>query len=822
MRTFWQDLRYAVRTLKANPTFVAVAILSLALGIGSNVGIFSIVNGLLLRPPGGVSEPERLVALYTSDYSGPLYGSSSYPDYLEFRNQTKAFDNLAVHTIRPVSLSDGGESERVLASIVTGNYFDMLGVRAGVGRTFKLAEDETPNAPPIALISQSLWQRKFNADYSIIGRTVVISNRPMTIIGVTPANFTGTITGISPDVFVPINMYFGMPNSPELNNRGARSWFTLGRLKPEASIEQAQAELNTIARILRADYPEQWTNVRGEERRVSVLPERNARVPPQFSSIAFGVAGLLMTVVALVLLIACANVANLLLARSSVRRKEIAIRLALGASRWRIIRQLLTESVLLALVSGVAGLLVALWTIDLLTAFKPPSPVPLALDFAPDFRVLMFALGLSILTGIIFGLAPALQATKADVVPALKDESLAAGQVYRWFGLRNLLVIGQVALSLVLLIGAGLFLRSLQNAQTIDPGFRTDNILVMTPEVEIHGYDEAKSGEFYRQLLERVESLPGVESATLSGVVPLGFQSRRSGIFIEGYERQAGEGSEVDNTTVGTRYFESLDIKVLRGRDFTGQDRDGAPRVGIINETFAKRYFGASANPLGKRISMSGAEGPFIEIVGVVRDSKYNTLGENPLPYFYLPHLQNFSSEMTLFVRTTGEPQSLLSPVRNEIRLLDKNLPVSNAQTLNEYMSGALLLPRVGALMLGVLGALALLLVAVGLFGVMSFTVARRTREIGIRIALGAQRVDVIKLIIVEGLMLVGGGVALGLVIAVLLTRVLESLLYGVSPIDFITFAGVVVMLFAVAALASYVPARRATKVDPMIALRYE
>ncbi|MCP9495779.1 MAG: ABC transporter permease [Pyrinomonadaceae bacterium MAG19_C2-C3] len=822
MRTLWQDLRYATRTLKANPAFVLIAVLSLALGIGANVGIFSIVNGLLLRPPGGVSAPERLVTLYTSDYSGPLYGSSSYPDYLEFRNQAKAFDNLAAHTIRPMSLSEGGESERVLGSIVTGNYFDMLGVRASLGRTFTLAEDETPGAPPVALISRSLWQRRFNSDPSIIGRSVVLSNQPMTVIGVTPANFTGTIIGISPDVFVPVNMHAEMPNSPELNNRGARSWLTLGRLKPGVSIEGAQAELNTVAVNLRAAYPEQWSNVRGEARRVTVLSERDARVPPQISSIAFGVAGLLMTVVALVLLIACANVANLLLARASVRRREIAIRIALGASRRRIIRQLLTESVLLALVSGIAGLLVALWTIDLLTAFKPPSPVPLALDFAPDFRVLMFALGLSILTGLIFGLAPALQATRADVVPALKDESLAAGQVYRWFGLRNLLVIAQVALSLVLLVGAGLFLRSLQNAQTIDPGFRTDNILVMTPEVEIHGYDEAKSREFYRQLLERTEGLPGVQSATLSEVVPLGFQSQRSGIYIEGYERQAGEDREVDTTTVGTRYFETLDISLLLGRDFTGQDRDGAPRVGIVNETFARRYYGANANPIGKRISVSGAEGPFIEIVGVVRDSKYNTLGESSLPYFYLPHLQNFSNEMTLFVRTVGEPQASLAAVRNEIRLLDKNLPVSNAQTLNEYMSGALLLPRVGAWMLGILGALALLLVAVGLFGVMSFTVARRTREIGIRIALGAQQVDVIKLVLIEGLLLVGGGVALGLVVAVLLTRVLVSLLYGVSPVDFITFAGVVVMLFVVAALAGYVPARRATKVDPMVALRYE
>ncbi len=825
MKTIWQDLRYGVRMLLKNRGVTLIAVLSLALGIGANTSVFSIVNGLLFRPLRGVEAPAQLAALYTSDYSGPLYGASSYPDYLEFRDRTNAFDGLLAHTIRPMSLSEGGgEAERVLSAVVTGNYFEVLGVRALAGRTFTRGEDETPAAPPVAVISHNLWQRRFGSDPALVGKTLVLSGQLFTVVGITPPDFTGTIIGIAPDLFVPVNMHArALGEARGLEERGNRSLFVMGRLKPGVGLDQAQANLDVLASNLKEAYREQWTNLRGEGRRVTLLPESASRVPPQISTPVFGVVGLLTGVVVFVLLIACANVANLLLARAAARRKEIGIRIALGASRKRLVQQLLTESVLLALVGGAAGLLASLWAIDLLVSYAPTTaPVPLALDFAPDLRVLAFAFGLSILTGVLFGLAPALQATQSNVLPALKDESLAAGRAPRRFGLRNLLVAAQVASSLVLLIGAGLFLRSLQNAQSIDPGFRTDNVLVMTPEIKIQGYDETKARDFYRRLLERTEGLPGVRSATLAEVLPLSFNSQRSGIYVEGYERRPGEEMEVDVNRVGTRYFETMGIDLILGRDFTPGDREGAPGVVIVNESFARRFYRGDQNPLGKRISVSGREGPLMEIVGVARDTKYNTLGEAPLPYFYLPHGQHPSTEMSLLANTYADPRALLGAVRGEIRALDRDLPVSNAQTLNENLGGALLLPRLGAALLGVFGLLALLLASVGLFGVMSYSVSRRTREIGIRLALGAQTSDVLKLVLVESLGLVLSGVVLGLIIAFAITRVLASLLYGVSPVDPVTFAGVVTLLVAVAMLASYIPARRASKVDPMVALRYE
>jgi len=473
------------------------------------------------------------------------------------------------------------------------------------------------------------------------------------------------------------------------------------------------------------------------------------------------------------------------------------------------------------MLGGAFGLLVVLWLTDLPLWFSLPTPVPIALDFSPDARVLLFALCFSFLTGLLFGIIPALQATRADVLPALKDESATASFTPRRFSLRNLLVVAQVAISLVLLVGAGLFLRSLGNAQSIDPGFQADNVLIMTPEVGIQGYTEAKGTEFYRQLVERVEGLPGVEAVSLAEMIPLGFSSQRGSVEVEGRESQPGEDNEYNFNTVSPDYFKTMNIPLVAGRDFTVSDREGAPGVVVVNEAFA-RLFWPNQNPLGKRLSREGAEGPFLEVIGVARDAKYNTLGEDTLPFFYQPFWQNYRAEMTLQVRTAGDPRQMLTPVRNEIRVLDKNMPVSNARTLNEHLSGALLLPRIGAGFLGAFGSLALLLASVGLFGVMSYSVARRTREIGIRMALGARNRDVLELVLHEAMTLVIVGVVVGLIASFALTRVMTSLLYGVSATDPLTFAGVAVLLVGVALAASYIPARRASKVDPMIALRYE
>jgi putative ABC transport system permease protein len=601
----------------------------------------------------------------------------------------------------------------------------------------------------------------------------------------------------------------------------------IGRLKPDVGIEQAQAAMSTIADGLAQAYPEDNRNT------IATLFPVN-KVDPQAYTQLLSVAALLLAVVAIVLLIACANVANLLLARASARRKEIAIRLAMGASRSRLVRQLLTESLLLSLGGGVVGLLFALWTIDLLKSATPPDGIfSFTLDYKLDGRVLAFTFLLSLATGVIFGLAPALQASRPDLVPALKDEISAAAQGRRRLSLRSALVVAQVALSLVLLIGAGLFLRSLNNAQSIDPGFNANKILDAQLNINLLRYTKGQGREFYRQVIEGIEALPGVESASLARVVPMSGAGRTSSFLIQGQQgpdnvsRSEGTGPDVDNqytvntNVIGLKYFSTMGILLLRGRDFTPQDNEGAPLAAIVNEAFARRYFDGE-EALGKRLSFRGAQGPWAEIVGVARDIKYRTLGETPRPTVYVPLLQNHETGMALHVRTIGDPVSVAGAVRREVQALDQNLPVTNLQPMTAVLGSSLFAARMGAVLLAIFGLLALLLAAVGLYGVMSYTVARRTREIGIRMALGAQTGNVLRLVLKEGMALVGGGVAVGLIVAAAVTRLLASFLYGVSPLDAATFAAIPLVLALAALLATYLPARRAAKVDPMIALRYE
>jgi len=532
-------------------------------------------------------------------------------------------------------------------------------------------------------------------------------------------------------------------------------------------------------------------------------------------------AALLLSVVGLVLLIACANIANLLLARAAARRREIAVRLALGAGRWRLIRQLLTESILLALLGGAAGLMLAVWGTDLLMAFKPPVPIPLEINLPLDWRVIGFLSGLSLLTGVVFGLVPALAASRPEVVSALKDDSNASGSRGR---LRGALVIVQVAVSALLLICAGLFLRSLQNASSIDPGFDADNLLAMSMDLQLQGYDEARGQQFSTQLLERVRALPGVVSASLTETLPLGFGGR-SGITIEGYNTQQGEDMEVHNSTVAPGYFETLRIAMQQGRTFDAQDQANAPGAVIVNEAFARRYW-PGQNALGKRIQIGSGDGtdnaPYLTVVGVTKDGKYNSLGEEATPFFYRAATQAYVSTPTLLVRTQSNPTNALATVRSAVEALDKNLPLYDVKTMRQHLGIALLPARLAGSALGIFGLLALLLAAAGLYGVMANVVAGRTREIGIRMALGADALAVLRLILQQGMRLVLIGLGLGLAAALAVTHLLKSLLFGVSTTDPLTFAGIAVLLTAVALLACWIPARRATKVDPMIALRYE
>jgi predicted permease len=835
METFWQDVRYGFRVLRASPGFAAVAVLSLALGIGANTSIFSVVNAALLRPL-PVTQPDQLVFVFNGSRTSP-YSTSSYPDYVDYRDKNEVFSDLLTYSSITMSARADDQTDLISGSIVSGNFFDALGVRAALGRTFLPEEDATPNTHPVAVISHGMWERRFGGDPKIIGQQLTLNGHAFTIVGVAPRGFNGPEVLENNDIYLPTMMqalvrpprggFSGDMNPDLLARRGARWMRMIGRLKPGVGIEQAQAAMTTIADGLAQAYPEDNRNT------IATLFPVN-KVDPQAYTQLLSVAALLLAVVAIVLLIACANVANLLLARASARRKEIAIRLAMGASRSRLVRQLLTESLLLSLGGGVVGLLFALWTIDLLKSATPPDGIfSFTLDYKLDGRVLAFTFLLSLATGVIFGLAPALQASRPDLVPALKDEASAAAQGRRRLSLRSALVVAQVALSLVLLIGAGLFLRSLNNAQSIDPGFNADKILDAQLNINLLRYTKAQGREFYRQVIERIEALPGVESASLARVVPMSGSGRTSSFLIQGQpgldnvSRSEGTGPDVDNqytvntNVIGLKYFSTMGIPLLRGRDFTGQDNEGAPLAAIVNEAFARRYFD-DEEALGKRLSFRGAQGPWAEIVGVARDIKYRTLGETPRASVYVPLLQNHETGMALHVRTIGDPVSVAGAVRREVQALDQNLPVTNLQPMSAVLGSSLFAARMGAVLLAIFGLLALLLAAVGLYGVMSYTVARRTREIGIRMALGAQTGNVLRLVLKEGMVLVGGGVAAGLIAAAAVTRLLASFLYGVSPLDAATFAAIPLVLALAALLATYLPARRAAKVDPMIALRYE
>jgi macrolide transport system ATP-binding/permease protein len=794
--------------------FVAVAIASLALGIGANTAIFNLVNAVLLRPL-PVPDPEQLVSMYTLDRTNPGFLSCSYPNYRDYRDHNTVFSGLLLFSSVSISLTGKSDSRDLIGEIVSGNYFSVLGVQAALGRTFTPEEDQTPDAQAVAVISYGFWRRTFAASRQAIGTTIGLNNHIFTIIGVAPKSFHGVDALVNADVWTPLMMYRQIfPMGDWVEHRRALLFTPIGRLKKGITRQAAEAEVKALAAQLAKAYPED-----NQGRTAILIPLAEAMINPNYRGVIVLAGGVALGVSGLVLLIACANVGNLLLVRAAGRRKELALRLALGVGNGRLIAQLITESVLLSVVGGAAGLVLARWVRDLLWTARPPWVM--GGDAGPSLngRVLGFTLLVSVLTGVIFGLAPALSATRTNLVTDLRERSGLWTSPGRRVSMRTLLVMGQVALSVIALTGAGLFIRSLHYAEQTDPGFDTEHVATMELNVRPRGFSEAAGREFYARVLERAGSVPGVDAASLASNSPFSVPRARS-VSPEEQDRAAGPTIVALIDAVEPGYFQTVRIPLLRGRTFNDTDSPVAPRVALINETMA-RLFWSGKNPVGQRLRFFGESSP-VEVVGLVKDSTYLRLGEAPRLMIYLCLRQNYSPAVTLYVRTYGDPEAAIGSVRREVQKLDPGILLAPPETVRQILRESLWEPRLGAMLFGAFGVLAGLLTVVGIYGVISYSVGQRTREMGIRMALGAQAHDVLRQVVAEGMMLVAGGLAVGLLVTIPLSSVSSSLLYGVSAHDPLTLAMVAAILLVTALAACYVPARRATRIDPLVALRDE
>lgn len=812
MATFWRDLRHSVRMLLKRPGFAFTVVITLALGIGANATIFTWIKAVLLEPLPGIERPDELVEIWGATLHNSAL-STSYLDYLDFRNRNGVLSGLMAHQILPMSLGRGEKPERVRGAVVSGNYFDVLGVKALIGRTFLPEEDRTPNSHPVAVIGYGLWQRRFGSDLKVIGEKITLNEHDFTIIGVTPSDFESTFAGDAIDVWTPVMMkdYVARPHF-SLNERSSRWLMVMGRLKPGATVQQARANIAAIARQLEESYPQSNERLGVELYSVEQSPYRlKRRLQPSLA--------ILMAAVAVVLLIACANVANLLLARAAARRKEIAVRLALGGSRLRLVRQMLTESLVLASFGAGIGLTLAFSTARFLPTFLAPYAAGDNFRTRPDATVFAFTAALTVVTTLLFGLAPTLQASRPDLVTALKETTAAIGRGPHRISLRHGLVVTQVALSMVALISAGLFVRSLREAYRANPGFDPDHVLLAGFDPFLSGYDEVRGREFYRHLVESVRALPGVQSATLARRLPLTLSNIGfTNVTIDGYAPAPQEDMRLNYETVGAQYFQTMRISLVQGRDFDERDRESAHSVAIINETMARRYW-PKGGALGQRLKTTG---DWLEIVGIAKDVKNRSLSESPRPLLYLPLLQDYRSDMILVARTTMNPEQAFHGVQAAVASLDASMPIFNVKTFEEHIGISLYLQRMAATLLSLFGLLALSLAAVGLYGVMAYSVSQRTRELGIRISVGAKQQDVLKLILGQTLILAAIGMTGGVIAALVVTRFAANLLYGISPADPATFTLIAALLLFVSLVAGYFPARRATRIDPMIALRSE
>jgi predicted permease len=824
LEEIWQDLRYGLRMMLKSPGFTTITALSLALGIGANTAIFSLLDALLLKPL-PVKRPEQLVVVNIAIPSQPGrgYSSFSYPVFREMNEKNTVFSSMFARSGSQMSMSASGQTERVQGEEVSGNFFSALGLNPRLGRLLTEADDQTPGAHPVAVLSFNFWQRRFGADPNIVGKTINLNNYPFTVIGVAPQGFHGVEVGAAPDVRIPLMMDGQVRKrggKPILEDRGSMWLAVTARLKSGVSIEQAQAGADNTFQIAREPDVRRVTadttddrNFRSLRINLSSAKTGASNLSRQFSQPLT----MLMCLVGVVLLIACLNVANLLLARATTRQKEIAMRLALGAGRFRLLRQLLTEGFLLSALGGALGFLFARWGTDMLLGFLPQGRT---LEIKPDLRMLGFTLGVTLLSALFFSLLPALQATRPNLIPALKNETVViTGGGRRWEPGR-LLVVLQVALSLVLLVGAGLFARSLQNLKTVDIGYHTDQVVTMSLDPAQNGYKIEALRNFYNRLSERLAALPGVKTTTFARNAPISGSYSRFGIEAPGYQARPGEEMAVLFNQVAPRFFAAFGAPMLLGRDFTAQDTPESPKVVIVNQGLARRFFG-SENALGKRITLENYKD--LEIVGVVADAKYRNLKEAAPLTAYIPYSQYEQlGQRTLCVRAAGDAGALVAAIRQEVRTLDPNLPVFNVKTFAEQISDSVSQERLIAMVSSFFGLFALLLAALGLYGVMAYAVTRRTREIGIRLALGAQTASVRRLVMRETLLLALIGIAIGLPAALFSSRLTEGLLFELKPTDPLTITLATLLLLSIAALAGYLPARRATRVDPLIALRCE
>jgi predicted permease len=825
----WQDVRYAARMLRKQPGFAAAAIVTLALGIGANTAIFSLVNAALFeRLP--VTDSGSLYYVHNGQSGSAVF---AYPETADLRDHNDVFSGMTAWAPIGASLNADNQTDMVGGLIVTGSFFELLGVQAARGRTLAPADDVTPGAHPVAVVSHGLWQRRFGGRADLVNRQILLNGQRFTVVGILPPAFRGPQVGTTRDLYVPMMMqavmrppragYAGEMNPDLLSMRANRWVYAMGRARPGVTEAQIEAALSaTMTSLDKGRDPSSREHPITATPVDEGMPGQRARIVP--------VARLLMGTVGAVLLIACANVANLLLSRAASRRREIAVRLAIGANRWRLVRQFLTESVLLAVAGGAAGVGLAWLIARGFEAAPPPAgALPIAVEFAIDARVLLFTLALSVLTGIIFGLAPALRASRPTLVPALRDDAFVPDERSRRFNVRKVLVVAQVALALALLISAGLFVRSLAATRAIEPGFDVDHLINAPLNVNLLRYTTTQGREFYQRVVERINAIPGVRAAAVARIQPLG-PTRTGSVLVEGRTPpdQGSQGARPVSSTnrdaiysnvIGPGYFKAMGIALLRGRDFDTTDAPEAPRAVIVNQAFVSLHF-LDEEPLGRRLSFRGPQGPWHTIVGVVSNTKYATLSEPFLQIAFVPLSQNHETGMILQVRTAGDPAALAGAVRREIQAVEPNLPLPTVEPMASTIGTSLYATRMGAWLIGVFGALALLLASIGVYGVLSFSITRRTRELAIRQALGAERRDILGLVLKEGMGLVAIGLTIGLAGAFVGARSIAQFLYSVSARDATTMVAAPMVLLLVALAACLVPARRAMKVEPTQALK--